>query len=71
MKYLFIIFALFFISCGERDDLPFLELFVDEDETSDLVSDSIEIAKLTAKYDIYPLIEYEHISLKTINISKK
>lgn len=44
--------------------MPFLELFVDEDETSDLVSDSIEIAKLTAKYDIYPLIEYEHIVVK-------
>jgi hypothetical protein len=64
MKYLLIIIALFFISCSERDDLPFLELFDDENEIPDLVSDSIEIAELTAKYDVFPLIEYEHIVVK-------
>lgn len=64
MKYLLIIIALFFISCSERDDLPFLELFDDENEIPDLVNDSIEIAELTAKYDVFPLIEYEHIVVK-------
>jgi len=55
---------IFCLSCRERSELPYSEESQHDAEISSLQLDSIELAELTAKHDIFPLIEYEHIVIR-------